>query len=159
MKYISSNNEDFYYGLFAIIILTILLIKFNNNRQLESTRENFGNFISACDRLPRAVNNALEKNNINQGDEKDWEYYIPCAYTYCEKNILKFEDVDTGKKLFMLDGCDWIASKVAIWSLIKNEFGHKANEIMPETFILSDRLDNERFKKYIRRLLEKRKSN
>ncbi len=148
MKYISSNNEDFYYGLFAIIMLTILLIKFNNNRQLESTRENFGNFISACDRLPRAVNNALEKNNINQGDEKDWEYYIPCAYTYCEKNILKFEDVDTGKKLFMLDGCDWIASKVAIWSLIKNEFGHKANEIMPETFILSDRLDNERFKKY-----------
>lgn len=148
MKYISSNNEDFYYGLFAIIMLTILLIKFNNNRQLELTRENFGNFISACDRLPRAVNNALEKNNINQGNEKDWEYYIPCAYTYCEKNILKFEDVDTGKKLFMLDGCDWIASKVAIWSLIKNEFGHKANEIMPETFILSDRLDNERFKKY-----------
>ncbi len=148
MKYISNNNDDFYYGLFVILMLTILLIKFNNNRQLESTRENFGNFISACNRLPRAVNNALEKNNINQGDEKDWEYYIPCAYTYCEKNILKFEDVDTGKKLFMLDGCDWIASKVAIWSLIKNEFGHRASEIMPETFILSDRLDNERFKKY-----------
>ena len=149
MKNIYNNNEDFYYGLFVIIMLTILLVQFNNNNKHDvSTREDFGNYISACNRLPRAVNNALQKNKINEGDENDWEYYIPCAYTFCEKNILKFEDVDTGKKLFMLDGCDWIASKVAIWSLIKNEFGHRASEIMPETFILSDKLDNERFKKF-----------
>jgi len=145
---LKNENIDFYYGLFVILLFTILLIKFNNNSESFETKEEFGNFISACNKLPRAVNNALEKNNIPKGTDHDWEYYLPCAYTFCEKNILKFEDVETGKKLFMLDGCDWIASKVAIWSLIKNEFGHKANEIMPETFILSDKLDNERFRKY-----------
>ena len=148
MKNIYNRNEDFYYGLILIFAFAILLMKFHNIPKLTIIQEDFGNYISACNRLPRAINNALEKNKINEGNEKDWEYYLPCAYTFCEKNILKFEDIDTGKKLFMLDGCDWIASKVAIWSLIKNEFGHRANEIMPETFILSDKLDNERFKKY-----------
>ena len=143
------RNDDFYCAFILIIVVAYLFLKFYNEKE-RNIHEDFGNYISACNRLPRAVNNALAQNKISQGNSNDWEYYLPCAYTFCEKNILKFEDMETGKKIFMLDGCDWIASKVAIWSLIKNEFGHRANEIMPETFVLSDRLDNDRFKKYYR---------
>ena len=141
------NDINFQLGIIILFMFASLCF-YNDNKLKDKNIENFGNYISACNRLPRAVYSALNNNDINHGDKKDWEYYIPCAYTYCEKNVLKFENVDTGKKLFMIDGCDWIASKVAIWSLIKNQFGFKANEIMPETFILSDKLDNERFKKF-----------
>ena len=143
-------STDNLMGLVLILLISLCIFHFekNNKTGYLEVSEDFGNYISPCNKLPQAVKSALNKNDINEGDQADWEYFLPCAYTHCEKNVITFENFADGKKLFMLDGCDWIASKVAIWSLIKNEYGHNADKIMPETFVLSDRLDNERFKKF-----------
>ena len=74
----------------------------------------------------------LMKENEKVND-KSWDYYLPCGYTRCESDVLAFQNENTGKKLFMIDGCDWIASKVGLWELIKREFGTNAHFIMPET--------------------------
>ena len=51
----------------------------------------------------------------------------------------------------MIDGCDSVASKVALWRLIKKKFGARANLIMPETFILSSKKDRKRFMEFFRK--------
>ena len=59
-----------------------------------------------------------------------------------------FTNHKSGKKIFMIDGCDWIASKVALWRLLKREFGKYAHYVMPETFVLSSEEDKKKFKKF-----------
>ena len=51
----------------------------------------------------------------------------------------------------MIDGCDSVASKATLWSLIKKKFGARANLIMPETFILSSKKDRKRFMEFFRK--------
>ena len=145
--------------LLACIIIIVVIHKYYELNQCEATDSTQVNpsalqsYVSSCENLPKAIYNALDNHKIIEGDEENWQYYLPCAYTFCETNILKFENIEDSKNLYILDGCDSIASKVTIWSLIKNKFGSKAHEIMPETFILSDQLDFERFRKFY----EKRK--
>jgi len=156
----SYKDYGFYIGLLYLLLMTFYFINITKETPVDSPLllEGFGNYVSACRTLPKAVNNALRENDI-QNNENDWDYYLPCAYTFCEKNILQFENLESGKKLFMLDGCDWIASKVAIWSLIKNEFGDAAHHIMPETFILSDKLDIKRFREFYNNKKKKNKKH
>ena len=127
-----------------LLICAFALICYCSKKNYEA----FGNYKVECNSLPRAVQDALDKRNMKKVNDKSWDYYLPCGYTYCESNVRAFKNEETGKKIFMIDGCDWIASKVGIWQLIKKEFGSKANEIMPETFILTDPKDMERFKKF-----------
>ena len=108
----------------------------------------FGNYKAECNILPKAIKLALEKRKMSKITNKEWDYYIPCGYTYCESKVRKFKSEKTGKKIFMIDGCDSIASKVTIWQLLKNEFGDKANSVMPETFILEDKRDMADFIKF-----------
>lgn len=128
-------------GLGAVLLL-LLFICFNKRF------EHFGSYKASCDYLPRAVKHALEKRKMNKVDDDSWEYYLPCGYTRCESNVRAFKNLDTGKKIFMIDGCDWIASKVGIWKLLKEEWGESAKKIMPETFVLSDKEDKKRFIKF-----------
>ena len=37
---LKNENIDFYYGLFVILLFTILLIKFNNNSESFETKKN-----------------------------------------------------------------------------------------------------------------------
>lgn len=152
-KLFNNSNCGLFFLFFCLIIYFIV-----DNKKPKKI-EKFGNYVSSCDNLPKAVYNALETFNIEKGHADDWEYYLPCAYTFCESNVLNFENMDKNKKLYILDGCDWIASKVAIWSLIKNKFKSKAYEIMPETFILSDPNDNERFKRFYNSRKKENKKN
>jgi hypothetical protein len=131
-------------NLKIILIIIVFTLIFCTKKNYEM----FGNYKAECDYLPRAIKHALEKRKMKKVKDDSWEYYLPCGYTYCESNVRAFKSVQTGKKLFMIDGCDWIASKVALWQLIKNEFGDKAHTIMPETFVLSDRRDMNNFKKF-----------
>lgn len=127
-----------------IIFIVIFFIFFNriNNTEL------FTNFKASCKKLPRALNNALEKKNIKRVEDDSWDFYIPCSYTKCESNIKAFKNKFTNKKIFMIDGCDWIASKTALWKLIKKEFPKNAPLIMPKTFVLSSQKDRKDFKEF-----------
>tara|TARA_A100001015_G_C14996480_1_gene716434 strand:+ start:784 stop:1803 length:1020 start_codon:yes stop_codon:yes gene_type:complete len=110
--------------------------------------ELFGNYKSECDYLPTAVVLALKKRKMKKVGDNSWDYYLPCGYTYCEDNVRGFKNEKSGKKIFMIDGCDWIASKVTLWQLIKKKFGNEASSIMPETFVLSNIKDMYKFKKF-----------
>lgn len=138
--------------ILVILILTVLFCKKNKF-------EMFGNYKAECSYLPKAIKFALEKRKMKNVKDDSWDYYVPCGYTFCETNVAAFKSEKTGKKIFMIDGCDWIASKVALWQLIKNEFRNRAHTIMPETFILSDKRDMTEFEKFYKHKKEKNKGS
>jgi hypothetical protein len=127
------------------IVLVILYLCFNDKF------EHFGSYKASCDNLPKAVKYALEQRKMNKVGDDTWDYYLPCGYTRCEANIKAFNNLKTGKKIFMIDGCDWIASKSGLWSLLKEEWGNYAHYIMPETFILSSRDERNKFKTFYKK--------
>lgn len=156
----SSNLKDMLYGSNSqnncikvgavLFIISMLIYKFNNNVEM------FGNYKSSCDKLPTAIQHALDTRDIKKVNDDSWDYYLPCGYNRCESDILAFKNNTTGKKIFMIDGCDWLASKIGLWHLIKKEFGRYSHYIMPETFILSENKDIENFKKFY---MEKKQEN
>ena len=139
----SSFNKDLYIrvGLGILLLVVIVLC-------MDSNLEMFGNYKSSCNSLPRAVMHAIKERKMKKVNDDSWDYYLPCGYTRCESNVRGFKNDKTGKKIFMIDGCDWIASKVALWRLIKKEYGRYAHYIMPETFVLSSKEDKQNFKKF-----------
>ena len=143
-------NIDF--KLIVILIIVLYCYANKNSKNIEF----FGNYKSQCDYLPRAIKYALEKRNIKKVNDNSWDYYLPCEYTRCESNILAFQNENTGRKIFMIDGCDSIASKIAIWNLIKLEYNEKAKDIMPNTFVLLNKKDKLDFIKFYKR---KKKEN
>ena len=81
----------------------------------------------------------MTENNNN------YDIYIPCSYNDCENEVLEFEGLN-GKKLFLIDGCDWIASKMALWELLKEYYEHNASKYMPESYLLEKKDDIEKLK-------------
>jgi len=76
------------------------------------------------------LHDVMEKRNIDST-----KYFIPCTYDSCEVDSKKFEHTD--RNIFLIDGCDILASKVALWNTIKEYYGDNATNYMPKTFILS----------------------
>ena len=143
---IKSFNKELYFkiGLSLLLVCVVLLC-------IDTNFEFFGNYKAACSTLPRAIANALDERKMKKVDDDSWDYYLPCGYTRCESNVKAFQNEKSGKKLFMIDGCDWIASKVALWNLIREEYGRYAHFIMPETFVLSNNKDKQEFKQFYKK--------
>lgn len=132
-----------------IILLLIILALINNS-------EAFGNYRTSCksNYLPKL----LEKVIIERGmklNKKDWEYFLPCGYNSCENQVRGLFG-SKEKKIFMIDGCDTIASKNAIFRTLKKKYGTRASLIMPETFNLRSRYG---VKKFIEHFRNKKKLN
>lgn len=136
------TNETCVRITLGFFLLLVIFFYFNKNVEM------FGNYKSSCTELPKAIQNVLDERKMKKVNDKSWDYYLPCGYTRCESDVLAFQNENTGKKLFMIDGCDWIASKVGLWELIKRKFGTNAHFIMPETFILSNESDKAKFKNF-----------
>ena len=128
--------------LLIILIISLFMILFFKKHFIEK----FTTFNAYC-QVPELLNKVLEDKSIKK-DSKNYDFYIPCSYNSCEKDILKFENTITGKKLFLIDGCDWIGSKFALWKLIKERYGDDANKYMPQTFLLDNIDDVKLFKSY-----------
>jgi hypothetical protein len=135
-----------------MIIIFIILLIFSIT--LFNCVENFENYKTDCGKIPSLLKQALDYNNIKY-NKNDYELYIPCSYNKCEKEILKFENT-TGKKLFLIDGCDVVASKVRLWQVLNNTYNEQAQEIMPSTFILHNKSDLEKFSDHFNKNKEKR---
>lgn len=76
------------------------------------------------------LGDVVSKRNIDTSN-----YFIPCTYDSCEADSKKFEHTD--KKIFIIDGCDVLASKIELWNTIYKYFGDEATQYMPKTFILN----------------------
>jgi hypothetical protein len=78
------------------------------------------------------------KNHKINLKEKGFDLYMPCGYNNIEKEMS--ENIFYGKYIFGLKGCDLIVSKNSIWSILEMSYGRSfARQIMPETFILSNK--------------------
>jgi hypothetical protein len=79
----------------------------------------------------------FENHKINH-QKVGFDLYMPCGYNNIEKEMA--ENIFYGKYIFGLKGCDRIVSKNSIWSILEMTYGRPfASQIMPETFVLSER--------------------
>lgn len=137
----------FYIALLILLIIILIICYYERslicaNQKLEI--ELFENYNSSCGTYPELLEKAMKERNMVE-NKKDYGLYIPCSYDNCEKDILAFESVKSGKKIFFIDGCDWIASKMALWDLLKEYYGNSANKYMPESFLLDKKSDLQKF--------------
>jgi hypothetical protein len=77
------------------------------------------------------LGNIVQKRNLDISN-----YYFPCSYDSCEVDAKKFEHTD--RTIFLIDGCDVLASKVTLWNTLNNYYGKDAIKYMPKTFILNN---------------------
>jgi hypothetical protein len=119
------------YLLLVILIILIIILLY--------CTYNYEYFSDTCD-LPDLLNKIIKKRNIKN-------VYIPCSYNTCEEDAKKLVG-EKDKKLFLIEGCDQLASKLDLWRAIKEQFGSNANHFMPETFLLEDKDDIEKFKSH-----------
>jgi hypothetical protein len=142
-----------------LIIIVVLSVKavldsknttFNSNYQVE----NFADFHSECS-LSDSLGKITKKKGMNQNSNK-WDYYFPCEYNTCEERVKKFEtEVSDSKKIYIIDGCDWPASKIHLWKLLKEYYGNDhAAKLMPQTFLLDEDDDLEKIKEHFKKNLK-----
>lgn len=113
-----------------VLLLAILIVNYYDRPYIE----HFGNFKSKCGEYPELLHKVMKEREMSE-DNENYDIYIPCSYNDCEKEVLEFEGKD-GKKLFLIDGCDWIASKMALWELLKEYYKSDASKYMPESYLL-----------------------
>lgn len=118
--------------IILVLVLGILLLQ---------SVENFSNYKTSCssNKLPKLLQKALNERGIKLNSAY-WDYFIPCGYNKCEKQVRSLKG-SKGKKIFMIDGCDSIASKNTIFKTLKNKYGKNACKIMPETFNMRKKKD------------------
>lgn len=134
-----------FYIILLILVSLIIIIEYFNFENFENSKK--VNYSSDCDYVPELLGKVMsERNMTNNKDEYD--YFIPCSYNRCETDVLAFENKEEGKKIFLIDGCDWIASKLALWELLVEHHGDKASQYMPTTHLLENKKDLENFPKH-----------
>jgi hypothetical protein len=79
--------------------------------------------------------NGILESVMNNRNIVSTNYFIPCTYDTCERDSKQFEHTESS--IFIIDGCDVLASKVALWNTIHEYYGNEATEYMPKTFILN----------------------
>jgi hypothetical protein len=137
-----------------LLLIGILLIIISNQNEL------FGNYKTTCDDnwLPGLLKIALKEREIVL-NKKEWDYFIPCSYNKCEKYSKDVEkEIGTDKKqrkLFMIDGCDKIASKLNLWYMVNKRWDDMAVEVMPQTFSIHNNQELNNLKNHFKIMKEK----
>ena len=121
--------------LILLIIISIIILFTKNNK------EDFAK-IESCKYIPTLFYQVMKENNLNDND-----IYVPCTYNTCEIDIIRFENAPA-TKIYMIDGCDVLASKLELWRVLRNYFGKNANKYMPTTYLLEDKDDIINFPKH-----------
>ena len=138
-----------YILFFLIICIFVILIKNNN---IENTK-NIGKkeiLFYKCNKyvLGKIIKEILLTNNIKRTHNinDNWLLFLPCTYNNIETEMTKMDDTKN-KILFGIKGCDLLVSKNNVWKLLENKYGRSnAKQIMPETWILSNKEQMELFK-------------
>ena len=125
-----------------IVLLILLYLILIMNCYDKQNVEHFSTY-SGCNKIPTLLKKVMDEQNIKKNQE-DYDYYIPCSYNSCEKDALMFENKE-GKKIFLIDGCDWLASKLGLWELLKEYYNNDATLYMPPTYLLENNKDLKNF--------------
>lgn len=133
------------------IVLSVLFVLISLLFIIEYTEDGLNSkklyYSSDCGSIPELLGKVMSEKNITNNKD-NYDYYIPCSYNSCEKDVLAFENKEKGKKIFLIDGCDWIASKLALWELLVDYYGDTASQYMPTTHLLENEKDLKNFPKH-----------
>src|SRR3989338_6095345 len=95
--------------LILILILMILSIKYdysekfsNNDKSIKWTTDEKCQY-----KMMDVLENSLTKMNGKKSDI-NWDFYLPCSYNTANSELENISD-KTGKKIFIIDGCDNLA--------------------------------------------------
>jgi hypothetical protein len=136
-------------GVFILIILGIILIKlFIETKPDYNNYETFNSLGKVCD-PPILLKEVFDENGLTY-NKTDNDYYFPCTYDTCEADALAISmgNISKDKKIFLIDGCDVLASKLDLWKKLKNYFGKDADKYMPRTYLLEEESFNNNFREH-----------
>ena len=115
---------------FVIAVLLLLIFKYYKDNK----EEGFLNF-TQCKKLHVAQRlTVIFKENDIKRDDKDWDLYLPCGYTYIESELREMSPLKKNQKIIGLDGCDKIVSKYFIWKTLVNKLGGHYTNYFPKTY-------------------------
>ena len=121
--------------------------------------EEFTNYYQCSKYKPlKNIETVFNKRNIsNSGDISKWDLYMPCGYNNVEDELKNIKKQTGGtytttslenKKIYAIDGCDFLASKNSLWTIFETAIGRsEASKLMPQSFVISNPLDIQQFKK------------
>lgn len=137
-----------------IIILIFIVIIYLS---LPKIQEDFSNsFQYKCQGgMGKVLTQVSKERGMNKNNE-EWDFHFPCTYNTCEidANLIKISNDE--QKLFLIDGCDQVNSKVALWNALVTQYGRKnACEIMPDTYILRNGNDLKLFEHHFNNVKKK----
>lgn len=132
------------YILFFLIICILGILIKNNNKQKKQI------LFYKCNKyvLGKIIREILLTNNIKRTHNIDdnWLLFLPCTYNNIETEMTKMDNTKN-KILFGIKGCDLLVSKNNLWKLLENKYTRcNAKNLMPETWILSNKEQMELFK-------------
>ncbi|VVU94314.1 Tubulin-tyrosine ligase family [seawater metagenome] len=132
-----------------VLILLIILVIFSQTK-IQRMIEDFTNsYNHQCNHGMGKVLGAVAKERGMVSKKKGWDFYFPCGYNYCELESSKLKPENADQKFFLLDGCDKINSKTALWDAIKSRYGRfEAAKIMPNTYLLDNSSEMTEFTNY-----------
>jgi hypothetical protein len=139
-------------NIIFIFVLSFIFIYILYNTSIIS--EDYNNYYAKCN-IQETLQTIANKYNMKK-DEKDWMYYFSCNLNRAEIEILEFEKETQTKKLFIIDGCDFPASKMALWTLLKEMYKENVNTIMPTSYLLNYQTDFEEIKQHFDNNTKKR---
>ena len=116
-----------------MILLVLAIILFIRNDRTNN-HENFINY-TQCSKilLSKRLEDFFSTNKIKKND-KDWDLYVPCGYTYVEDELQKIEKINKNQKVFAIDGCDKIVSKYHIYRTLLDNLGESYTNYFPKTY-------------------------
>ena len=121
---------------------------------LPKNQEDFSNsYQFKCNRNLGKIMNQISKERGMNKDNKFWDFHFPCTYNTCEKDAKNIKINNDEQKIFLIDGCDKVNSKVALWNALLTQYGRKkASQIMPDTYILNNGKDIKLFEHHFTHL-------
>ena len=132
-----------------LYLILFLIIYFIYNIKNKNIYETFLSY-TRCNKYKNnyILQNILDQNKINKTITNNWDLYIPCTYTYIEKELKNLNIKNKNQKIFGIDGSDKLAGKDNLWNYLENKYGRNlCLSILPETYILKNRKHMALFKK------------
>lgn len=126
-----------YEYILFILVLSILLYQL---KKIKMNNESFINYFQ-CKNTSQVLNNRVKKvfNKEYNFNKINWNIYIPCGYTYVENELLKLEFQNKNQIVFAIDGCDNLASKYRLFTLMKLRYGNNYSNYMPITYLNNEK--------------------
>jgi hypothetical protein len=125
---------------FIIIIIIIIVLMYMIPSYSSYT------YSTDC-QLNSSIKSVIEYYKIKKVS-KDGDFFFTSLYNACENTTLSLIN-SKSKYIGVMDGCDIVGSKVALWEILKNVYKNNAKEIMPQTYLYKNSNDMDELKKEI----------